>query len=173
MSCGTTNKRDYELVEPIGELTVKFVNLKWKMDDIPEESTCKFPHSAKTPSLEVSNIPVGTNAIIMEYSDENSFFLMNNGGHGKIGYALPDGTKNITIPAVSSDNSEWPNGFWLVDKHNNIFDFTGKFPTYMPPCSGGKGHQYSVTVKAVYHAPSANENSKLIAEKEKFSLGTY
>lgn len=178
VSCGTTNtnKRNYEPVVPLKELTVKFVNSKWKKETIPIELTCKAPNHAKTPSLEISHIPEGTNAIIMEYSDK-SFFKMDNGGHGKIGYALPDGADEITIPSLPSNLCVLPNGFWIVAKHKNAFDFAKEYPIYMPPCSGGKHlpgqkHQYRVTIKAVYHAPSKNEQSELLAEK-KLELGEY
>ena len=177
-SCGAINKnkRIYVPVAQLEELTVEFVNLKWYKKVILEESTCNAADYAETPSLMISNIPVGTNAIIMEYSDK-SLPLMDNGGHGKIGYALPDGTKEITISSIPSNDSELPNGFWLVAKHRNAFDFAKEYPTYMPPCSGGKGnegleHKYSVTIKAVYHAPSKNEESMLFAMEELY-IGEY
>lgn len=180
-SCGTTsgNKRDYVQVNPLKVLKVEFANSKWNEEKIPIEETCKTSNSHKTPSLIISQIPVGTNAIIMEYSDKTLPF-MDNGGHGKIGYALPDGTDGtttITIPSLYSNTLVFPNGlngFWVVAKHKNLLAEPG---AYMPPCSGGKGkpgknHNYSVTIKAVYHAPSENEESKLLATKE-LGLGTF
>ena len=113
VSCGTTggNQRTYKSETSPESLEVKFANSqlwKGKDKDIPTEGTCNTDKGfAETPSLIISNIPVGSNAIIMEYNDK-SFPLMDNGGHGKIGYALPDGTKEITIPSIPSNISKLP-----------------------------------------------------------------
>ena len=181
-SCGTTsgNKRDYVQVTSLEILEVKFANSKWNGETIPSDETCNTSNSAETPSLIISKIPAGTNAIIMEYSDKTFPPFMDDGGHGKIGYALPDGIDDkteITIPSIFSNTFVFPNGlngFWLVAKHRNPLAEPG---AYMPPCSGGKGkpgkkHEYSVTIKAVYYAPSENEESKLLGEKE-LGHGTF
>jgi hypothetical protein len=182
VSCGTTggNQRKYESETSPESLIVEFADSKqWegKGKDIPDEGTCNSSKGfSETPTFIISNIPEGSNAIIMEYSDK-SFFAMDNGGHGKIGYALPDGSQKVTILSIPSNTSKLPNGFWLVAKHKNVLDIAGEYPTFMPPCSGGKSHagknhKYSVTIKAVYHAPSKKDKSKLFGTKE-LELGTY
>lgn len=43
---------------------------------------------------------------------------------------------------------------------------------YLPPCSGGRGHSYYATVKAVYKARRAGEESRLLGERV-IELGKY
>ena len=72
---------------------------------------------------------------------------MDNGGHGKIGYKISPGSKEITIPSVPGHSFELPETFFIVAPHQAPgWDIAG---AYMPPCSGGNGNNYYVTVKAV------------------------
>lgn len=151
------------------DLDISFADSIWTGNEIPKGQQCrKFGGNAETPRLVVKNIPAGTNALIMEYSDR-SYQQMNNGGHGRIGYNIASGTQQVTIPSVSGHTFDLPKGFFLVSAHQGgNWDESG---AYLPPCSGGKGNLYVVEVKAVYDAPEGKE-SQLLGEG-KLTLGRY
>jgi len=150
------------------DLKISFADAKWNGQKIPARQQCsKFGGQASTPSLLITNIPAEANAIIMEYSDKDHM-PMDNGGHGKIGYKIKPGTSNVTIPSVPGHSFKLPKGFFLVEAHRNPkWDKAG---AYMPPCSGGKGNRYYVTVKAVKTAKG--KTSEVLAE-EVIQLGKY
>jgi hypothetical protein len=104
----------------------------------------------------------------MEYSDAD-WPDMDDGGHGKIGYCIAEGTTKIIIPSVPGSTFNLPHGFFLVAAHA-----AGHFKpgAYMPPCSGGMGNRYYVTVKAVYQTSSKGEESKLLGIG-KIDLGVF
>jgi hypothetical protein len=143
---------------------------KWNGKRIPDGQQCEKygGEKPKTPKISVKNIPPGTNAIIMEYSDKN-YKPMDNGGHGKVGYMISEGTTEVKIPSISGNSLSVPNNFFIVVKHKNIFAKEG---AYMPPCSGGDNHCYYVTVKAVFIDPANDKNYQLLGEG-KLVLGKY
>ena len=97
----------------------------------------------------------------MEYSDRD-WPPMDEGGHGKIGYRIPEGTTEIVIPSVPGHTFNLPEGFFLVAGHQgSSWDKAG---AYMPPCSGGMGNRYYVTVKAVYQASLENKEFELLGQ---------
>jgi len=160
----------YRSAENMVELGISFADSSWDGKTIPEGQRCnKFGGKASgTPVLAIKNIPVRTNALIFEYSDADSD-LMNNGGHGKISYAIKPGTTRITVPSVPGHTFDLPENFTLVSAHNGPqWDKSG---AYMPPCSGGKNHLYYVTVKAVFDS-SVKDGSMLLA-KGRLDLGRY
>ena len=142
----------------------------WNGKIIPQGQQCeKFGGQGSTPRLTVKNIPNETNALIMEYSDKDNT-RMDLGGHGKIGYNIQQGTSEVTIPSVPGHSFALPEGFFLVAAHNNPAMHTAG--AYLPPCSGGKGHLYYVTIKAV-HKPAASEQDAKVLETVQVDLGTY
>lgn len=158
-------------VSHLPELEVSFEDAKWNGKVIPDGQQCDRFGGKKpqTPRLVVKNIPHGSNAIIMEYSDE-SYAPMDKGGHGKIGYRIPEGTIEKTIPAVPGHTFDLPEGFFLVAEHANpAWDKAG---AYMPPCSGGRGNYYYVTVKAMSYVSPDDKKPKLLGIG-KLSLGRY
>ena len=83
------------------ELTVAFADPAWTGDRIPEGQHCKkFGGNGATPPLIVSGIPTGTNAIVVEFNDKSFSKLSSGGGHGKIGFLIPDGATEATLIAV-------------------------------------------------------------------------
>lgn len=167
-ACVTAGK--YKPVEAMAELGIALADPAWDGQKIPKGQQCrKFGGHGETPALSVDGIPAGANALIMEFSDR-SHQPMDNGGHGKIGFRIDPGTTVVTIPSVPGHTFDLPAGFFLVAAHRNpSWDKAG---AYMPPCSGGKGNLYYVTVKAVYEAPSKSEESKLLG-KGKLNIGRY
>ena len=109
-----------------------------------------------TPELKITGIPEGTEAVVLRFNDE-SFPKLKNGGHGQIAMLVDPGTTELLFPAVPGHSSEMPEGVIIVSKHKAPdWDKAG---AYLPPCSGGKGNKYTVTIQ-----PSKIKN----LEKKKF-----
>ena len=133
---------------PTQDLELAFVDSDWDGDKIPNGQQChrQDGENPSTPRIQVSNIPEGADAIILEFSDR-TYSPMNNGGHGKIGFEISEGTNEVVIPSVPGHTFDLPEGFFLVQEHRaSGYDTAG---AYMPPCSGGIGNHYYVTIKAV------------------------
>jgi len=143
-----TTASAYETPTSIKSFNVEFADASWNGINVPAGQQC-FKFGGKnplTPRLKVSDIPMGTTAIVMEYSDR-AYKPNDNGGHGKIGYQVSPETKNVIIPSVKGHTFELPPEFFSVAVHRGVgWDKEG---AYLPPCSGGSGHPYYVTVKAV------------------------
>ena len=153
------------------KLEVSFVDSMWDGKTVPTRQQCqRFGGSnPSTPRLMIKGIPPGTNAIIMEYSDR-SYPPMDDGGHGKIGYRIPENKKGIIIPSVPGHSFNLPEGFFIVSPHQAPgWDKAG---AYMPPCSGGRGNSYYVTVKAVNQSSGEDKEFKLLV-RAVLELGTY
>ena len=95
---------------------------------------------------------------------------MDNGGHGKIGYTIAPGTVEATVPSVPGHTFSLPEGFFLVAAQTNpSWDKAG---AYLPPCSGGRGNYYYVTIKAVLQSPDKSQKTRVLATT-KLELGRY
>lgn len=145
-------------------LEVNFADAAWDGAMVPAGQQCqKFGgNNPATPKLHVSDIPEGSDSIVLEYSDRDSE-RMNNGGHGKMSYALSSAMAETKIPSVPGHSFDLPASFTMLAEHlGPKWDTAG---AYMPPCSGGKGHAYYVTVKAV-------QSDKVLAETV-LEMGKY
>lgn len=164
---GCVNK--YKAAPNLVDLQVSLADPSWDGKRVPDGQQCgKFGGKGSTPRITVSNIPAGCNAIVMEFSDADVSH-MDNGGHGKIGYYIPKGADRVVIPPVPGHTFDLPEGFYKVAAHVNPgWDEAG---AYLPPCSGGRGNSYYVTVKAVYEAPKGEQCQML--GKAKLKLGRY
>lgn len=152
-------------------LKVSFADALWDGKRVPDGQQCQRFGGTNplTPRLKVEGIPAGTNAIVMEYSDR-SYPPMDNGGHGKIGYSIPEGTTEIVIPSVPGHTFDMPEGFFIVAPHQGPgWDTAG---AYMPPCSGGRGNAYYVTIKAVRQSSDEDKDFKVLGQAV-LELGTY
>lgn len=138
------------------DMSGKLNGSMWDGISVPQGQQCqKFGGNApKTPPLSVTGIPVGANLLVMEFSDR-SYKRMDNGGHGKIGFALNKPINSAVIPHVAGHSFSLPTGFFMVAAHRSPkWDKAG---AYMPPCSGGKGNAYYVTIKAVKQLGETSE----------------
>lgn len=127
---------------------VKFADRSWNGSNVPVGQQCqKFGgKSPSTPKLIVNGIPTGSNAIVLEYSDRDSK-KMDNGGHGKMSFTYNSPATKVEIPSIPGHTFDIPTAFKMIEAHRSPgWDKAG---AYMPPCSGGKGHAYYVTIKAV------------------------
>lgn len=142
----------------------------WNGRSIPAGQQChRFGGHGATPRVAVSGIPAGTQALMLAFSDRD-YKPMDNGGHGVIGYLIPPGRHGVvTVPSVRGHTFDLPAGFFVVRAHANpTYDIAG---AYMPPCSGGKGHMYYVTVEAVT-LDGAGHPAKLLG-KTVVDIGRY
>jgi hypothetical protein len=154
-----------------GRLGVSFTDLMWDGKTVPKGKQCQRFGGRKpsTPPLTIKGLPPGTNAIIMEYSDR-SYPPMDNGGHGQIGYEIPEGMKEVIIPSVRGHSFDLPEGFFTVAPHQAPgWDKAG---AYLPPCSGGRGNSYYVTVKAAHRSSGDSKEFELL-DQAVLELGTY
>lgn len=127
---------------------VKLADSAWDGMKVPAGQQCqKFGgDNPSTPKLMISAIPAGSDSIVLAYSDRDSK-KMNNGGHGIMSYKLDGMMTSVEVPSVPGHSFDMPANFTMIEKHRGAgWDKEG---AYMPPCSGGKGHAYYVTVKAM------------------------
>ncbi len=164
------NSVKYIPVANPAELKISFAEPDWNGKKVPSGQRCRRQGgiNPSTPRLMIKGIPPAANAIIMEYSDR-SFYPMDYGGHGKIGYKISQNTIEITIPSVPGHSLDLPQGFFLVSKHQG---FWNKDDAYLPPCSGGRSNSYYVTVNAVYQATPERKEFKLLGQAV-LELGKY
>ena len=145
-------------------LEVKFADTAWDGVTVPEGQQCqKFGGvNPSSPAWVVSGIPADSDAIVLEYSDRDSK-KMNNGGHGIMSFKINATSENVEIPVVPGHTFEIPSEFSMVQAHRGAgWDIEG---AYMPPCSGGKGHAYYVTIKAL---KGGNVTAETIVEMGKY-----
>ncbi len=150
------------------DFSAQLADEAWDGKMIPKGQQCqKFKgEQPATPALKISGIPAGTNMLEMAYSDRD-YEPMNNGGHGRVGMALNHAHDSIDVPAIAGHSFDLPTGFLSIEAHRNPkWDKAG---TYMPPCSGGKGHAYYVTVKALqFDGNSAKTLAETLVEIGKY-----
>ena len=163
--CESSNRSD------LPKLKLAFADPAWDGKKIPEGQQCQRfgGKNPSTPKLLVDDIPDNADAIIMEFSDRN-YSPMDAGGHGKIGFRIDKGTPKVTIPSIPGHSFDLPNGFFLVKAHQApSWDKAG---AYMPPCSGGRGNAYYVTVKAVNEIAEGYQDYNVLG-MGRLELGKY
>lgn len=166
---GACTSASYRSVANPVRLQVAFADPQWDGRTVPAGQRCRWAGgNGSTPPLRVDNIPRGANALLVAFSDR-SYFLMDHGGHGEIGLWLHGTPASVTIPAVAGESLELPEGMFVERKHQGWL--RGHGGAYLPPCSGGRGHRYYATVKAVYKAADGGE-SRLLGEQS-IELGEY
>ena len=128
-------------------MDVKFNNAAWNGKKIPEGQQC-LNYDGKnpaTPSMTVSNIPMGAESLVFVYSDVSNK-RMQHGGHGIVEFNLLEGATSAEIPRVFGHTYEVPVGIEMVAEYRSRAGEAGG--AYKPPCSGGKNHLYTVDVQA-------------------------
>ena len=130
------------------DLEVGFTDKSWDGKKVPDGQQCqKFEGHGRSPSLRVSNIPAAADLLVIEFSDR-TYKPMDEGGHGKIGYRIEAGAGEVDVPSVAGHTVDLPEGFLVVAEHKApTWDKAG---AYLPPCSGGQGNAYYLTVRAVH-----------------------
>ena len=150
-------------------LTAAFTDPRWDGITVPDGAQCqKFGGSEGSPALRVSAIPAAATALVIEYSDR-SYGPMDKGGHGKLGYVIAPGTGETLVPSAPPHTMALPDGFWTVAEHGAPgWDKAG---AYLPPCSGGKGNAYYLTVRAVVRNDDGSPGEELASTM--LEMGRY
>jgi hypothetical protein len=162
--CGT----GYKPVANLASMDVSFGDKTWDGVTVPKNQECRRDGGqGASPLLIVKNIPIGTNAILVEFNDASFHPLSTGGGHGAI-WVKVSGENEITIPSVPSETSNIPAGVYSEHFHRGRMTSGA----YLAPCSGGRGNSYFADVKAVYKAKDKSEESKLLG-KSRIELGKY
>jgi hypothetical protein len=119
----------------------------WDGVNVPKGQQCvNFDgKNPATPSMSVSNIPTGADSLVFVYNDVSNK-RMQGGGHGILGFALSQGATSVEVPSVFGHTYEIPQGFESIAEYRSRKGEVGG--AYKPPCSGGKGHLYTVDVQA-------------------------
>jgi len=130
------------------DMTVTLTDPVWDGKRVPASQVCgRFGgKGAVSPSMLVSNLPDGVVAIDVWFSDDNNE-RMNWGGHGKVKYLVPAGAKSFEMKSFPAESDDLPDGVVSVRDHKGS-QWSGTGGAYLPPCSGGKGHNYSAYILA-------------------------
>ena len=154
----------HENVNTPNTIDVKFSNSKWDGKIIPKDEVCKWAGgNGSTPELKISNIPSGTEKLIVLFNDK-TYTKMDNGGHGQIGINISSNQTNITIPSILGETKIMPTNMFIHKEHIGLK--RGQAGAYLPPCSGGKGNTYSATIKAL------DKNNKTLITKD-ITMGKF
>ena len=160
-------------VSDYGDLTylsVEFLQpTKWNGKSVPARQGCRSDGAkGSTPPLYVSNIPEGTNLIIMEINDIDVPALSEDGGLGSIGF-YHNGEYSATLLPVEGETYVLPS-YAFKEKANRV-DPAKPYP-YMPPCLE-KRHRYAATIKAVNRTGSFDRQKTVILGEGYIRLGRY
>lgn len=145
-------------------IDIEFADTAWDGVKVPEGQQCqKFGgNNPSTPEWIVTDIPVGSNVIVLEYSDRDSK-KMNNGGHGMMSFTIDSTAEKVEIPSIPGHTFEIPSEFTMIEAHRGAgWDEAG---AYMPPCSGGKGNAYYVTIRTM--------KDDMVTAETVVEMGTY
>jgi len=128
---------------------------------VPGKGICKRRGGeGLAPSVEISGLPDGTTKVTLHFTDEN---WGSEGAHGVIGYSVPAGSGSVVVPSFAGETDDLPTGIEKIGAHQ-CYDCGGG--VYLGPCSGGRGHAYTVYV----YARDADGNK---LAKGKLGLGNY
>ena len=126
-----------------GDMNVQFNGKGWDGVKVPPGEICRqYGGAGSTPPLKITNIPKGTDKIRTEFNAED-FAQLANGGHAILLFDH-NGSQQAVLKSVAGETNEMPKGTTLVSANRGSGGYG-----YLPPCSGGKGSRYSVTVKAM------------------------
>lgn len=169
---GSKSRPKYIISKDKVDLNVSFVDKKWNGKNVPKDEVCSDYHKGggNSPAFVISNLPKETNYIILSFSDE-TFKGMRDGGHGIVGYEVKKGIGSVTIPVLKGETFVLPVGFISIRKHQGE-QFGKKEGAYLPPCSGGKGNLYTVSIKATQREYNRRNEYRVLGDAN-VSLGRY
>ena len=157
--------------EPVPVLAVEFADPTWGGAALPDGMWCdRYPGSrAMSPPIAVRDVPVGANAILLDFNDEAVFFLDDGGGHGTIGFWVTPADV-VVLPSVPPGTLDVGEGAFV--EHGPLVPFGLMGNGYLPPCSGGRGNLYTVDVLAVFKDEDDPGRNRLLA-RGYLELGRY
>jgi len=148
-------------------IEVEIADDLWDGKIVPAGQQCnRFGGNASTPIFNVTDIPEGADLAIISISDIDSD-QMSNGGHGVLSYDISGMSSDVAIPAIKGHTFSLPEGVSSIAAHKaSGWDTAG---AYLPPCSGGGGHNYEVKI-GLYEIA---EGRLQFIEEAVVSLGRY
>jgi hypothetical protein len=150
-------------------LHLSFAEPIWDGKIIPKGQQCiEFGGNGASPPILVKNIPPQANKLVIEFSDA-TYKPCDKGGHGIIGYAIPPGSKEITVPSIPGQTFDLPEGISLIKEHCGAV-LLMQAGAYIGPCPG-LGNVYYATIKAFYES-SDKLRSQLLGIG-RLDIGTY
>ena len=129
----------------LAEMTV-VLGAPWDGKVVPADQICQLRGgNGSTPPMNLSGLPKGTVRVLVEYNDMSYYSMAFDGGHGALSF--PATAPEADLPSVPAMTAELPHGALVVSAARA----TGRFASsgYLPPCSGGRGHMYAATIKAL------------------------
>lgn len=154
----------------VSDISVEFLEpTQWNGRWIPPHQACGSDGGiGSTPPLYVSDIPEGTNLLILEINDLDTPALSENGGLGSIGF-YHNGEFSASLFPVPGESFMLP-PFAFKEKSNRVNP--AKPWPYMPPCLEKK-HLYYATVKAVRRTGSFDKQKTVLLGIGTIKLGRY
>lgn len=163
------NAGQFSATPGLVSLQLSFVDPPWDGKIIPKGQQCmEYGGDGASPRIQVSNIPLQTDRLVLEFSDA-TYKPCDNGGHGIISYAIQAGSQDVTVPSIPGQTFELPDGFTLIQEHCGA-DLGMQAGAYIGPCPGF-GNKYYVIVRA-YHDSSGQSAGKLLGIG-RLDIGTY
>lgn len=141
-------------------------DVRWHSQNIPEGQQCKRDGgNGASPRMVVGRLPPGTNRILLEFNDRTDKKL-DNGGMGRVALQVTEGATGVAVPSIPGHTFQLPSDrMTLIEAHRGD-DEAG---AYLPPCSGGLMHLYTVKVMA-----AREEDGKItVLAVENVMLGYY
>jgi len=123
---------------------IAFMDSKWDGKSIPDGQICtaqggENPH---TPKLKITNLPSGTNYLLMIITDEDAG---ENGAHGIFRLEVPSGATEVIFPPIHETAKAMPPGVTLEKREGWVMSRGGH---YLPPCSNRRNHNYYSDITA-------------------------
>jgi len=117
----------------------------WDGKKVPKGQQCAHHGgNGATPPMTVTGLPKGTVMVVAEFNDKSYGPLSSKGGHGIIGW--PAKGDKATLTSMPEGAQKGPGGAIVV---KNTRANLGNRIGYLPPCSGGRGNNYTADIKAL------------------------
>ena len=150
-------------------MKARLADQAWDGEAIPAGQQCSHQGgNGSTPAIEISGIPPSTDEIAVAVNDE-SFPLMKHGGHGVLAFAI-DNVRFVTLPPVPGETNDLPAGVRSLVPHQATKKRYSPGTAYLPPCSGGLGNKYSLTITAL---KLSEDGRARVLDKVWIPLGQY
>ncbi|MEM8731455.1 MAG: hypothetical protein AAGF79_16215 [Pseudomonadota bacterium] len=146
-----------------GDLKVELLE-PWDGKRVPPGQQCRlFGGDGATPPMRITKIPAGTVWIVAHFNNKSYKPLARDGGHGKIAWpAKWPVTYLYPVPGMTG-LPKW--GAFVVEPARTLEDYAS--PGYLPPCSGGQKHKYTVDIVAV------DGNGNELGKRRNVQIGRY
>jgi hypothetical protein len=152
----------FESADVVADLSVSFADARWDGKKVPKCGQCTLcDGEGLSPTLIISNIPEGTDFLVVEYRDKTMGVY-----HGAV--KIPIAFDNeYTIPSFHEQTYELPQGIEIESNHLAPIGNPG---AYMAPCGCGYNNKYMAYVFAIKRE---NPGEKLLLGKGKIKLGRF